>query len=135
MDCQQAQNLLCARLDREITPEERDALDVHLQTCPLCRGTADALPVLDADLPRAFAPRRAAADAVALQVIARLSPAPSLRRLPPWLPMLLSAAAGFLLAVGIFRPWERGTIPGRNTAPLVRETVRLAVATGPVEVL
>jgi hypothetical protein len=137
MDCQQAQNLLCARLDREITPEERGALELHLQTCPLCRGTADALPLLDADLRRAFAPRRAAADAVAQQVIARLAlpVAPPTRRMPPWMPMLLSAAAGFLLAVGIFRPWQPASVQVPIPPAAVRETVRLTVATGPVEVL
>lgn len=137
MDCQLAQNLLCARLDREITPDESDALDVHLRTCPFCRGTAEALPGLDADLRRAFAPRRLAADAVAQRVIARMAfPLDGPRRVPPWVPLLLSAAAGFLLAVALFRPWEQ---PPRQTArvhalPVIRERVSLAFATGPVEV-
>src|SRR5207247_5716863 len=41
--------------------------------------------------------------------IARLAFSPvHVRRRLPWLPILLSAAAGFLLAVLVFRPWERG---------------------------
>jgi ferric-dicitrate binding protein FerR (iron transport regulator) len=56
----------------------------------------------------------------------------------PWLPMLLSAAAGFLVAVLVFRPWERAQQPETVTPQVVekaKERVRLAVTTGAVDVL
>ncbi len=53
--------------------------------------------------------------------------------------MLLSAAAGFLLAVGVFRPWQHPanvvtTDPG-TTTPRPEPAALLALATGAVEVL
>lgn len=108
MDCEQALALLNAELDREAQPEEKVRLRAHLQECAACRASADAFRLQDADLRRLFASRQRAALAVADRVIAQLpaSAVPTRRRLP-WLPILLSAAAGFLLAVLVFRPWER----------------------------
>src|SRR5262245_7042908 len=105
MDCDQALALLSARLDGELDAADAAALDAHLRDCPGCRAAEQGLRQDDADLRRAFAPRREAAAAVAERVIARLParPANGRRRLP-WLPMLLSAAAGFLLAAVVFRP-------------------------------
>src|SRR5262245_56612300 len=139
MDCDQAQNLLSARLDREITPADLEALTEHMQTCPICRGTAEVLTGLEAELRRGFAGRRAAASSLAERVVARLQLAPPARpaRRFTWLPMLLSAAAGFLLAVGLFRPWQPAAQTGSGPVPpppVVRETekVQLALSTGPV---
>src|SRR5712692_6428225 len=112
MDCEQAQTLLSAQLDREILPEDRPQLAAHLSECAVCRASLEASQVLNADLRRAFAPRRQAATPVADRVVSPLAPLPApngraRRRRLPWLPMLLSAAAGFLVAVLVFRPWDK----------------------------
>jgi ferric-dicitrate binding protein FerR (iron transport regulator) len=157
MHCEQALPLISAQLDGALAPAEQAALEAHLQECGGCRASADAVGAQDADLRRAFAPRRRAAAAVAERVIARLrteAPVPAAppatggltpRRSPgkarfrlTWLPMLLSAAAGFLVAVLLFRPWERPPkqeIAGPEPVAAAKEKVRLAVTTGTVEVL
>jgi ferric-dicitrate binding protein FerR (iron transport regulator) len=130
--------LLSGMLDGALAPDEQAQLDAHLVQCAACRATEEAFRQQNADLRRAFASRRQAATAVAERVIAQLRVAPPKRpALPGWLPMLFSAAAGFLLAVGIFRPWERHTAPPikPDNPPTPPETVQLAVATGPVEVM
>jgi ferric-dicitrate binding protein FerR (iron transport regulator) len=137
VDCEQALALLSAHLDREVQPDDRAALEGHLAGCPSCRAAAEALRLQDADLRRAFALRREAAAAVAERVVARLRAAPARRW--RWLPLLLAAAAGFLLAAAVFRPWrqqpdETHTNPG-PLPPVAREMVQLALATGMVEVL
>lgn len=151
MDCEQALALLTAEIDRETRPEERAWLRAHLRECTACRASADAFRLQDADLRRLFTSRRRAVSAVADRVIAQLAAAPApVRRRFPWLPILVSAAAGFLLAVGVFRPWERGgddtlLSQSEKPAPLVREQVAdnapeaervlLAVANASVEAL
>jgi len=142
VDCERALNLVSARLDREIRPDDAAALDAHLADCPACRAAEEAFRLQDGDLRRAFAPRRAAAERVAQGVIARL-PAGRTWPLPrlPWLTVLVSAAAGFLLALAIFRPWQPPSVvptppeQARTNPPQPRPTVLLALATGAVEVL
>src|SRR5579872_1739774 len=144
MDCEQAQTQISARLDREIGPDEQTALEAHLAQCAECRELAADLALQDADLRRAFATRRRAADAVAERVIGQLRPAsrPSVFR-GSWLAMLLSAAAGFLLAVVIFRPWH-GVRPSTDDKSSGQDSVarasqksvaQLAYASGPIEML
>ncbi len=154
MDCAQALALLVADMDREIDSSDRALLQAHLKECAECRATAEALHLQDSDLRRAFAPRRRAATAVADRVIAQLRiSAPRPQRRPRWGPLLLSAAAGFLLALLVFRPWERVQQPvAKNDgspvqpkeemaqhepkAPQVNpETVLLTVANEAVEVM
>jgi ferric-dicitrate binding protein FerR (iron transport regulator) len=143
VDCEQALPLISARLDGELPEGDAAALDGHLTACPGCRAAAESFRLQDADLRRAFAPRRQAAARVAERVIGHLydAPAPRPPRRLPWLPMLLSAAAGFLLAVAVFRPWQQpppATTPddqARAHPPQPRPTLLLALATGAVEVL
>jgi ferric-dicitrate binding protein FerR (iron transport regulator) len=151
MDCEQALQLLSADWDRETQPDESVQLRAHLQECASCRASAEAFRLQDADLHRLFGPRRRAAAAVADRVIAQLPVAPSRtsHRLV-WWPILVSAAAGFLLAVLVFRPWEKGVDPyavrdknnpepGQGmqvaTKPQEQESILLAVANGAVEFL
>jgi quercetin dioxygenase-like cupin family protein len=118
VDCEQALARFFAAMDRELDPAERLTLESHLQACAGCRAATDAFRLQDADLRRAFAPRRRAAVAIAERVIAQLRRSPGLRPAwRRWAPVLLSAAAGFLLAVLIFQPWNKRTEP-----PVVRNT-------------
>jgi len=140
MDCSAALNLFDAWLDGELDCDpdrgERTALEAHLAGCGDCRAAADALRLEDADLVRAFAPRRQAAVAVARRVMEQLrreARPPRARR--AWSSLATAAAAGFLLAVGLLRPWQRP----REAAPLLivgpgqRPIARLALATGATE--
>jgi ferric-dicitrate binding protein FerR (iron transport regulator) len=125
MDCQEALTLISERVDGEGDSASRAALDAHLLDCPACRETLEMMRQVDADLRRAFRPRREAAQAVAGRVIARL-PSEGLRqnRLG-WLPMLLSAAAGFLLAVIIL---ERGGPLGEKSKPAPVDVTKAAAS-------
>src|SRR5262249_22939437 len=131
--------LISARLDGELPPEDAGALDAHLAACPVCQAAAEAFRLQHADLRRAFVPRRAAAARVAERVIERLHAAPPPvrpRSRPRWLPLVLSAAAGFLLAVGVFRPWQRPQVvevPVKSDPP-PRPALQLTLATGAVDV-
>src|SRR5687768_6045783 len=127
-DCERALNLLSARLDDEAPEGAADAaaLDEHLARCADCRAAAEAMHHQHEDLVRAFAPRRAAAAAVAERVISQLAQQPSRMTPSPrprgegrgegpvsrspghrWLPLFAAAAAGFILAALLFRPWQR----------------------------
>ena len=136
MDCEQASQLLSTDLDREAPADESLRLRAHLQECATCRASAEAFRLQDAELRRLFSPRRRAATAVADRVIAQLPAAPiRTRSRLAWWPILVSAAAGFLFAVLVFRPWERGVAPQVVDKPPDQENILLAVANGAVEFL
>jgi anti-sigma factor RsiW len=158
VNCEQAANLLSARLDDEIAGNDLVALEAHLGTCSACRATADAMSTQDVVLTAAFAPHRHAATALADRVIAQLQsqpPATSADRpnqnraeniIRPhrsfwtnWGRPLLAAAAGFSLAILLTRPWDKPTnsqvvIPTTATAPIkiTPPIAQLALATGAV---
>lgn len=148
MDCELATNLISARLDGQINPADAALLDAHLATCEPCRLTAEALAQQDESLHEAFAPRRAAATAVAGRVMRRIQLEPAASPKPTksrawWLPMALSAAAGFALAVVILAPWKKSPPPVVDkTTPTTNGTTpvqppaaaTLSVATGAIEV-
>jgi ferric-dicitrate binding protein FerR (iron transport regulator) len=141
VDCAQALSLISARLDGELPPGDGADLDAHLAACPACQAADEDFRLQDADLRRAFRPRREAAVRVAERVIGRLQATPGpTRSSSRWLPLVLSAAAGFLLAVAIFRPWRQPlpVVPldgkGQGHAP-PRPALQLALTTGAVEVL
>src|SRR5215211_7067669 len=116
MQCDEAVNLISSNLDGEIARDDRTVLDAHLQSCPACRRTADELSLQNAQLTRAFGFRRRAAADLAERVITRLpiSTVVTRRRSfwSTWSP-LLAAAAGFAVALVIFRPWNANR-PGVN---------------------
>jgi hypothetical protein len=143
MDCEQALALWQAHMDRELQPEDRPRLEMHLRECARCRAGTEAHRLQDADLRRVFAQRRRASSAVAERVIAQLRvKSPRLQRRIPWLALVLSAAAGFLIAVLLFRPWVKSpepdlanrqdkTIRPVHETPQQRpEVIILALATG-----
>jgi ferric-dicitrate binding protein FerR (iron transport regulator) len=141
MDCEQSLMLLVAEMDREIQAEDRALLAQHVAACADCRAAAEAFRLQDADLRRAFVPRRKAVESLTERIIALLPP-PSNRvrsRIRGW-PLLAAAAAGFLFAVLLFRPWERASqiVQNSNRTPpgdAEKETVLLAVSNGAVEFL
>jgi ferric-dicitrate binding protein FerR (iron transport regulator) len=101
MDCEEAANLISQRVDGELAVGDAVGLDAHLAVCGECRAAAEALQLQDAALVRAFAGRRAAADALATRVTAALS-LPHARQIPAWRRGLLPAAvaATVFLAAG-----------------------------------
>ena len=134
MTCDESQNLLNAKLDGEVMPEDRTRLETHLSECATCTAAGDVLAAQHAKLRQAFLPRRRATINVAHAVIAQL-PHKSFRRIP-WLAMLVAAAAGFALAFGLFHVNERKTVVVRPTSiPTSRPSpiARLALSTGVVQ--
>ncbi|MBI4583168.1 MAG: FecR domain-containing protein [Planctomycetes bacterium] len=155
MNCDQAMNLINARIDRQIEPVEGAALDRHLEACPVCREAFCGLEAQDRELRRAFAAPRENARKLAAKVLASL-PETSRGRTPKrrpfrWLPIALAAAAGFQAAVLLFQPWRQRlpeapapvavappqpALPSRppDAAPAA-PAARLDLAAGPVELL
>jgi hypothetical protein len=143
MRCDEALNRLNARADGELRAEDVAGLEAHLHACAQCRGVAEGLSTIDAELRRALAGRRAAAARLADRTAAlvRASAGAGVICAPPavpalglaWGSMLVGLAAGFLVAVLVFRPWQtRPVRPGSSSAGA--PIARLAVASGPVEV-
>ncbi len=71
MQCERAQELMSARIDREIIFDD-DALDDHLQGCSDCRDEFEGLRRLEPLLWRAFEPEREAAEVLADKIRAAL---------------------------------------------------------------
>lgn len=133
MQCEQSIELISAEVDGELSPDERSQLEVHLGECADCRATAEAMRLQDAQLVRAFVPRRKAAADIAGRVTAQLAQS-RMHRLR-WLVPVGAAAAGFLLAVMLLRPWTRtASLPAPDNASAVASIGRLEIATGPVEI-
>jgi ferric-dicitrate binding protein FerR (iron transport regulator) len=126
MNCEEAANLICARIDGEpVDDGAAVALDAHLAECAGCRATADALQVQDAALVRAFAPQRAAAEAVADRVVGALSPRSRLRL---WVPLTAAVAAGIVVAAVTIGPHLRRSGPPQTSIPVVPQPVLQSVA-------
>jgi hypothetical protein len=132
MDCTQAQMLLNAWLDGELTSShDSAALEAHLDSCSECRASADFLRLQDGDLRRAFAPARESASHIATNVISALDPPlPVVPRRATWQLLLAATVAGYLLAIFTWRPAAEDEHAGLRPMPPV---ARLALATGPVE--
>jgi ferric-dicitrate binding protein FerR (iron transport regulator) len=144
MRCEEVLNQLNARADGELMAEDSAALDQHLAECSQCHAAAEGSSTIDTDLRRAFVPHRDAAARLAENTVATLrasasgssAVAPRLANDPRvnWAQVLMSLAAGFLLAVALFRPWEsKFEPPDVVTQP--GPVAHLAVASGPIDVL
>ena len=80
MRCEEVLNQLNARADGELPPEDAAGLDAHLAECSPCRAAAEGS-TIDAELRRAFVPRREAAARLAENVPRpRFAPRRSARR-------------------------------------------------------
>jgi len=143
MRCDEALNKLNARADGELRAEDAGGLEGHLAECSPCRTAAEGLETIDAELRRAFVPRREAAARLAESTVAvvrastgaRAAMSPPIASAPrfAWEQALAGLAAGFLLAIALFRPWQpRSDAP--PASPPLESVARLAVASGPIEV-
>jgi anti-sigma factor RsiW len=136
MTCDEAHNLMNARLDGEITAADDAALQSHLTDCPCCRATQAELTAQHDRLREAFADHHAAARRVADRVLASRPPLRRQRSILPWLSTILSAAAGFALAWAIFRvPTRPHSTQSLATQPTTRPAAvaHLTLATGEVQ--
>lgn len=140
MRCEVATGQMHAWIDGELSSEDAAALAVHVEQCDSCLADSERLKGEDDALRRAFAPRREAVAKLAEETVAALRS--ELEVLPAgvtatprlaWGQALMAMAAGFLLAVILFRPWQ---VTSDETAaiPTPEPIARLAVATGLVEV-
>jgi ferric-dicitrate binding protein FerR (iron transport regulator) len=140
MHCDDARRQLDALHDGSLDAEMRDAVDAHLASCPDCQTAAADVARFDAYLRRAFAPRRDAVTAIADRALAQLVLAPRRISGPRIAALVAAAAAGFLLAVAIFRPWQKPPVERIESPrdfvkapPSDAPSVQLAIATGAVE--
>ena len=95
MECTNAEELIAASLESGTLD---DGARVHIETCATCRAFRDDVSRQDADLRAAFQPEIATAAAVAERTIAAIRREPPLRRELRFFPLVMAAAAGFLVA-------------------------------------
>ncbi len=113
MNCREAQTLIHKELDRELSGEERGALDAHLGQCPRCAALCEGmlhLAVVARDLPMERAPTVDLAGAVTATLRRR-------RRFRLALGAGLAAAAALLLCLTL---WPRTEPTGAPRGPAVR---------------
>lgn len=139
MNCETAADLICAELDAELGASDRVRLDAHVAQCAACRETKETLRLQDAQLRRAFGPRREAAAAVADRVIEQvLVHDGGFRRRIRWLQLTAAAVAGFLLAavvlpLGATKKPLMTSHSSTSTDPQLPVVARLALSTGLIE--
>ena len=167
MRCEDVLNALNADADGELSSgaavPSSAALEAHLAECASCRAAAEGLPAIDADLRRAFAPRRTAAALLTESTIAKIRTATGDRHtsadlsadalpvspLPviplsvatpvaaaphlAWGQMLLAMAVGFVLAVILIRPWQIPFSAPPASLPRAEPVAQLAIAAGSCE--
>jgi ferric-dicitrate binding protein FerR (iron transport regulator) len=144
MQCEEVLNQVNSRADGELPAEDAAALEAHLAECSACRAAAERISTINTDLRRAFVPRRDAAARLAEStiavirgsVVARAATAPpvAIESQTNWAQVLLSLAAGFLLAVALFRPWQ-STVEPPDLMTRPGPVAHLALASGPIDVL
>ena len=93
MECEEAIELISARVDGELATEDARRLEAHLAICAECRATAEAMSLQDAQLVRAFAPKREAAANVAGRVVVAQARTGRPRWTRWWVPIGAAAAA------------------------------------------
>ncbi len=140
MECGQCCDLLNAFVDGELPLENAALMEGHLENCQNCQLAHRDLVAQDAAIRGAFESRRMVAVALAGRVNEQIRRSSSHRGWPRWTSLALSAAAGFLLAVGLFRPWQRPTPIIVFPPPTVadqkgKSPLSLVVAKDSVEVL
>jgi ferric-dicitrate binding protein FerR (iron transport regulator) len=140
MQCEEFLEQLNAYCDGELTAQEAAACEAHVAGCAKCREAVAGVRSIDSDLREAFRDRRGAAARLAESAVTRIRDnvtLPVRLATPPsaqsaWIQLFVAAAAGFLLAVVVFRPWNSNGphAPVQSFVPIAH----LALASGPVEV-
>jgi ferric-dicitrate binding protein FerR (iron transport regulator) len=134
MTCDQAINLINARMDGRIAPTDAVLLEEHLANCADCRNEAKAVAAQDVKMRDSFASHQAAAKRMADRVVAELHRKPRIRRIAPWWSLIASAAAGFAIAWIVLRPWQRNAqMAVHPTTSPINAIGQLDLATGAVE--
>jgi len=102
MACLEVRERLSTWLDRELPPEEHDAIAAHLEGCTGCRRELAQLRALEAALGELSAP---APSQVAEKVLARLQAPRGRRGRPGWQSLALAASLvlGIILVGGLAR--------------------------------
>lgn len=102
LNCDQTLELLSARLDGPLGPEDAAALEEHLSVCPACRALADDLAVLHDELPLLAAqpPARLKEDVMERIHASKVTPFQSKKRQWRWQSLASLAAVAALVVVG-----------------------------------
>ena len=137
LTCDQALELISARLDDMITPEESAALEEHLARCPDCRALLADFEAMQAVLPAALEadpPAGLQEDIMAAVRAAKLTPLPRqkpVRRFHPrrWA-SLAAVLAVVLLGAGVLRQWQPIPMGGSTSGADSALTARYDGASG-----
>jgi anti-sigma factor RsiW len=99
VNCERCEELISARLDRELAPQESQDLEAHLAACPECRRAAKEYRFLTGELESAF-------EAEPLRFSPATPPQTASPRSVRWLS--LAVAASLLTGVGLLLQFGRG---------------------------
>lgn len=141
MKCCDLHEQLDAWFDGECDPAAAREIQAHLDECDACQVLVQQRQQLDDQLHAAFASDRVAAELVSdrvCQALEQKSVAPQPQRpsraSTHWMHLLAATAAGFLLAMGLFRTARRpADVPLIPIASPTRPQARLTATTGRVE--
>lgn len=121
LSCDEALELISARLDGPLTQEETARLEEHLSACPACRTLADDLTELHEELPHLAAqPPAGLKEGVMGQIhTSKVTPFQSKKRQWRWrsLASLAAVAALVLVGAGVMDQWRTGGFRGGEQAP------------------
>ena len=121
LSCDEALELISARLDGPLSQEEHTRLEEHLSACPACRALADDLDTLHRELPGLAAqPPAGLKEGVMDQIHAsKVTPFQSKKRQWRWrsLASLAAVAALVLVGAGVMDQWRTGGFRGGEQAP------------------
>lgn len=130
LSCDQALELMSARLDGPLSREETEELEEHLSACPACRALSDELALLHQELPTLAAqPPAGLKEGVMDQIRAsKVTPFQSKKSRWRWrsLASLAAVAVLALVAVGAMDQWrEHGMLGSAQNAmaPAAAEAV------------
>lgn len=130
LSCDEALELISARLDGPLSQEEHTRLEEHLSACPACRALADDLNTLHRELPGLAAqPPAGLKEGIMDQIHAsKVTPFQSKKRQWRWrsLASLAAVAALVLVGAGVMDQWRTGGFRGSGQTsgdiPVVMET-------------
>ncbi|MCI7473415.1 MAG: anti-sigma factor [Clostridiales bacterium] len=130
LSCDEALELISARLDGPLTQEETARLEEHLSVCPACRTLADDLEELHEELPQLTAQPPAGLKEGVMDKIhtSKVTPFQSKKRQWRWrsLASLAAVAALVLVGAGVMDQWRtsgfRGSEENPGTVSVMTET-------------